>query len=142
MLLGYAAVFGDVKASDAFSCAVRTIQRYRQKALRDAALASIVVQEKARLLEGTRDELITTVIVGARRMRELMAVETDLHKLAGAVKLAGDLVTQREFLGVGAKHPHPNPAASAPQAPEGPAGGIASNGAGANGSNGAHPPVH
>jgi hypothetical protein len=142
MLLGHAAVFGDLKAADAFGCSTRTITRYRHKAAADASLAAIVAQEKSRLLDGTRDELITTVIVGARRMRELMAVETDLHKLAGAVKLAGDLVTQREFLGVGAKHPHPNPAASAPQAPEGPAGGIASNGAGANGSNGAHPPVH
>lgn len=90
LVLADAAMIGDEAAATRHGVSVRTVERYRSKAKDDEALAASVGEKKAAYRTSLRDELIETTRAGLTRMRTLLETETDLHKAAGAVKIASD----------------------------------------------------
>lgn len=90
LVLADAAVIGDEAAAKRHNMTTRTVERYRAKAATDTALSGIVGEKKAEYRTSLRDELVATTRAGLARMRALLEIETDLHKAAGAVKIASD----------------------------------------------------
>jgi len=99
MILVFADLNTDRKASAEFGIAARTIQRHRKAMLsgRMPSLSQLVAKLKSETLEHQRDVLVLAFEESLNRVRELLPGAT-LAEARGAMRDIGELMLQRDVL--------------------------------------------
>ena len=100
MILAEAAVVGDGVAADRYGVSARTVWRYRARAQTDPKLAALVSKRLASLGEDWARESSAFLLGAIAKLSTLIdqATVEQIHEVAGAIKIVGELVIMRDAI--------------------------------------------
>jgi hypothetical protein len=101
-VIAMAAAVGDEEAAKAAGISTRTIERWRARVATDKELSAVVAEKHDQVqkhLDGTFRSFMRGAVGKLGQLVSQAGVE-DIHAVAGAVKIVGDLMNFRDGLGV------------------------------------------